>query len=101
MQADPKTFAAHGVYGTSVITAVTAQNTLGVRAWQAMPVELVIAQLEAVVTDIGADAVKIGMLGNAEIVRAVSGAIEQLDLKRVVVDPVMIAKGGARLIEPP
>ena len=99
IQADLKTFAAHGVYGTSAITAITAQNTLGVRAWQAVPVELVVAQIEAVVSDIGADAVKIGMLATVEIVRAVSRAIERLRLTRVVVDPVMIAKGGARLID--
>jgi hydroxymethylpyrimidine/phosphomethylpyrimidine kinase len=99
IQADLKTFAAHGVYGTSAITAITAQNTLGVRVWQAVPVELVVAQIEAVVSDIGADAVKIGMLATVEIVRAVSRAIERLRLTRVVVDPVMIAKGGARLID--
>ena len=99
IQADLKTFAAHGVYGTSAITAITAQNTLGVRAWQAVPVDLVVAQIEAVVSDIGADAVKVGMLATVEIVRAVSRAIERLRLRHVVVDPVMIAKGGARLIE--
>ena len=100
VQADLKTFAAHGVYGTSAITAVTAQNTLGVHSWQAVPVELVVAQIEAVVSDINADAVKIGMLANADIVRAVSRVIKQLDLRRVVLDPVMIAKGGSQLIEP-
>ena len=99
IQADLKTFAAHGVYGTSAITAVTAQNTLGVTAWQALPADLVIAQIEAVVGDIGADAVKIGMLANAAIVEAVAAAIAGLELPHVVVDPVMIAKGGDRLLE--
>ena len=77
IQADLKTFAAHGVYGTSAITAVTAQNTLGVAAWQALPADLVTAQIEAVAGDIGADAVKIGMLANAAIVEAVAAAIAE------------------------
>jgi hydroxymethylpyrimidine/phosphomethylpyrimidine kinase len=99
IQADLKTFAAHGVFGTSAITAVTAQNTLGVTCWQALPGDLVTAQIEAVAGDIGADAVKVGMLGTAAIVEAVAAAIASLDLPHVVVDPVMIAKGGHRLIE--
>lgn len=99
IQADLKTFAAHGVYGTSAITAVTAQNTLGVTAWQALPADLVTAQIEAIAADIGADAVKTGMLANAAIVEAVAAAIESLELPLVVVDPVMIAKGGDRLLE--
>ncbi len=99
IQADLKTFAAHGVFGTSAITAVTAQNSLGVVAWQAMPADLVIAQIEAVFGDLGADAVKVGMLATAAIVEAVGAAIEALDLPQVVVDPVMVAKGGDRLLE--
>ena len=99
IQADLKTFAAHRVYGTSAITAVTAQNTLGVTMWQAMPADLVTAQIEAIAGDIGTDAVKVGMLGNAAIVEAVAAAIADLDLPLVVVDPVMIAKGGDRLLE--
>ena len=99
IQADLKTFAAHGVYGTSAITAITAQNTLGVVAWQALPADLVTAQIEAVVGDIGADAVKIGMLGNAAIVEAVAAAVLALELPLVVLDPVMVAKGGDRLLE--
>jgi hydroxymethylpyrimidine/phosphomethylpyrimidine kinase len=99
IQADLKTFAAHGVFGTSAITAVTAQNTLGVVAWQAIPSDLVTAQIEAVAGDIGADAVKTGMLANAAIVEAVAAAIRDLDLPNLVVDPVMIAKGGDRLLE--
>jgi hydroxymethylpyrimidine/phosphomethylpyrimidine kinase len=99
IQADLKTFAAHGVFGTSAITAVTAQNTLGVVAWQAVPADLVTAQIEAVVGDMGVSAVKTGMLANAAIVEAVGAAIEALELPQVVVDPVMIAKGGDRLLE--
>ncbi len=99
IQADLKTFAAHGVYGTSAITAVTAQNTLGVTAWEAISSDLVTAQIEAVEGDIGADAVKTGMLANAAIVEAVAAAIVSLDLPNVVVDPVMIAKGGDRLLD--
>jgi hydroxymethylpyrimidine/phosphomethylpyrimidine kinase len=98
IQADLKTFAAHGVYGTSAITAITAQNTLGVTAWQAIQSELVVAQIDAVVDDIGADAVKTGMLATADIVSAVSYAIAHHRLPHLVVDPVMIAKGGDRLL---
>lgn len=99
IQADLKTFAAHGVYGVSAITAVTAQNSCGVTAWQALPADLVTAQIDAVVADIGAGAVKIGMIANAAIARAVADAIRRLALPHVVVDPVMIAKGGDRLLE--
>jgi hydroxymethylpyrimidine/phosphomethylpyrimidine kinase len=100
IQADIKTFAAHGVFGTSAITAVTAQNTMGVTDWLAMPADLVTAQIEAVAGDIGADAVKIGMLANRAIVEAVAAAVADLDLPNVVLDPVMVAKGGQRLLEP-
>jgi hydroxymethylpyrimidine/phosphomethylpyrimidine kinase len=99
IQADLKTFAAHRVFGTSAITAVTAQNTLGVTMWQALPADLVTAQIEAVEGDLPADAVKIGMLATAAIVEAVAAAIKDLDLPHVVVDPVMFAKGGDRLLE--
>jgi len=99
IQADLKTFAAHGLFGTSAITAVTAQNTLGVTTWQALEADLVTAQIEAVAGDIGADAVKVGMLANASIVEAVAAAVADLDLPLVVVDPVMVAKGGERLLE--
>ena len=99
IQADLKTFAAYRVYGTSAITAITAQNTLGVRGWEALSPALVTAQIEAVVHDIGADAVKVGMLGTASIARAVSESLRQLGLTNVVVDPVMVAKGGDRLLE--
>jgi hydroxymethylpyrimidine/phosphomethylpyrimidine kinase len=99
IQADLKTFAAHGVYGTSAITAVTAQNTLGVLAWEALSADLVTAQIEAVAGDIGVDAVKTGMLANAAIVEAVAAAVKSLDLPQLVVDPVMVAKGGDSLLE--
>jgi hydroxymethylpyrimidine/phosphomethylpyrimidine kinase len=99
IQADLKTFFAFGVYGTSAITAITAQNTRGVTAVQSLPAELVTAQIEAVASDIGADAVKTGMLATAAIVEAVAAAIEALDLPNVVVDPVMVAKSGDRLLD--
>ena len=99
IQADLKTFAALGVYGTSAITAVTAQNTLGVRAWEPVSERLVAAQIAAVIEDIGADAVKIGMLATAGIAVTVATAIVRSNLRRIVIDPVMIAKGGDRLLE--
>ena len=99
IQADLKTFAAHGVYGTSAITALTAQNTRGVSGVHLVPAEFVTLQIEAVVSDIGCDAVKTGMLATAAIVEAVAAAIESLDLPNLVVDPVMVAKGGDRLLD--
>lgn len=99
IQADLKTFAAHGVFGTSAITAVTAQNTLGVASFLALPADVVTAQIEAVVSDIGAHAAKTGMLANAAIVEAVSAAVKALEIPWLVVDPVMVAKGGSRLID--
>jgi hydroxymethylpyrimidine/phosphomethylpyrimidine kinase len=99
IQADLKTFAAHRVYGTSALTAVTAQNTRGVRAWTALSPDLVRAQIEAVAEDIGVDAVKLGMLANGAIVTVVAAAIRSLKLPNVVLDPVMVAKGGERLLE--
>jgi hydroxymethylpyrimidine/phosphomethylpyrimidine kinase len=98
IQADLKTFAALGVYGTSAITAVTAQNTLGVAGVHVVPAEFVTLQIETVVSDIGCDAVKTGMLATAAIVEAVTAAVESLDLPNLVVDPVMVAKGGNRLL---
>jgi hydroxymethylpyrimidine/phosphomethylpyrimidine kinase len=99
IQADLKTFAAHRVFGMCAITAITAQNTRGVTMWRAVPTDLVTAQIEAVAGDIGVDAVKVGMLASAAIVEAVAAAIAELDLPHVVVDPVMVAKGGDRLLE--
>lgn len=98
IQADLKTFAAHGVYGTSAITAVTAQNTRGVLAFDAVSADLVIAQIEAVASDLMPHAVKTGMLATAAIVVAVAAAVERLDLPLLVVDPVMVAKSGDRLL---
>jgi hydroxymethylpyrimidine/phosphomethylpyrimidine kinase len=99
IQADLKTFAAHGLYGTSAITAVTAQNTLGVTTFEALSADLVTAQIEAVMSDIGAQAAKTGMLANAAIVEAVAAAVEDLDIPLLLVDPVMIAKSGDRLLD--
>jgi hydroxymethylpyrimidine/phosphomethylpyrimidine kinase len=99
IQADLKTFAALGVYGTSAITAVTAQNTTGVTGVMPVTSDLVTAQIEAVATDFAIDATKIGMLFDAAIVEAVAAAISALDLPLVVVDPVMVAKSGDRLLD--
>jgi hydroxymethylpyrimidine/phosphomethylpyrimidine kinase len=99
IQADLKTFAAHGVYGTSAITAVTAQNTLGVTMFEALSPRLVRAQIDAVMSDIGAHAAKTGMLATAAIVEAVAAAVADLGIPKLVVDPVMIAKSGDRLID--
>lgn len=98
IQADLKTFAALGVHGTSAITAITAQNTLGVTDIHEVPVRVIRAQIDAVVDDIGVQAAKTGMLASAEIIEAVSTAIRDHGIKKVVVDPVMVAKGGARLL---
>ncbi len=98
IQADLKTIAALGGYGMTAITAITAQNTQGVRAVQALPPALLTAQIDAVVEDIGVDAVKIGMLHDAEVVRAVAAAIRRHRLAPVVLDPVMVATSGDRLI---
>jgi hydroxymethylpyrimidine/phosphomethylpyrimidine kinase len=100
IQADLKTFAALGVYGTSAITAVTAQNTMAVSSVYPLPADIVTAQIEAVASDFAIDAVKTGMLADAAIVEAVGAAIEALELPLVVVDPVMIAKSGGALLDP-
>ena len=99
IQADLKTFAAHRVFGTSAVTAITAQNTLGVQAWEAVSTGLVVRQIESVLGDIGADAIKVGMLANAAIVSAVARTLAASTRRPVVIDPVMIAKGGDRLLE--
>ncbi len=98
IQADLKTFAALGCYGMSAITALTAQNTVGVQAIHAVPPEFLRAQLASVLDDIGVDAVKIGMLHTPEVVRTVAWAIDHYGLRRVVLDPVMVATSGDRLI---
>ena len=101
IQADLKTFAALGCYGMSAITALTAQNTLGVRAIHGVPLDMLGAQIDAVVEDIGVDAIKIGMLHSADTVRAVASAIDRHRLARIpiVLDPVMVATSGAVLID--
>jgi len=100
IQADLKTFAALGCYGMSAITALTAQNTQGVTGIHGVPPEFIAAQIDAVVADIGAHAVKIGMLHSEAVVHAVAQAIDRLALPCVVLDPVMVSATGARLIEP-
>jgi hydroxymethylpyrimidine/phosphomethylpyrimidine kinase len=99
IQADLRTFAAHGVHGTSALTAVTAQNSVGVFAWTALTPELVVAQIEAVATDMPVAAAKTGMLATAEIIAAVAAAAERLRIAPLVVDPVMVAKSGDRLLD--
>jgi hydroxymethylpyrimidine/phosphomethylpyrimidine kinase len=99
IQADLKTFAAHGVFGLSAITAVTAQNTTGVTDVAMMTPAIVAAQIDAVISDLGAQAAKTGMLGNAAVTAAVADAIERHNLVNVVVDPVMVATSGARLLD--
>ena len=101
IQADLKTFAALGCYGMSAITALTAQNTQGVTAIHAAPADFLAAQIDAVMGDIGAHAVKVGMLHAPEIVRTVAAAIDRHAMAPVVLDPVMVSATGAPLIEPP
>ncbi len=98
IQADLKTFAALGVYGTSAITAVTAQNTQQVTRVLELPADVVAAQIDAIATDIGADAAKTGMLASAEIVELVAAKVREHGLRPLVVDPVMVAKSGDRLL---
>ena len=101
IQADLKAFASCGVHGTSAITAITAQNTREVRAVATVEPEMVLAQVRAVLEDIGADAVKVGMLGTLETAKAVREALAELPPGTpVVVDPVMVAESGARLLDP-
>jgi hydroxymethylpyrimidine/phosphomethylpyrimidine kinase len=98
IQADLKTFAALGVYGTSVITAITAQNTVKVSKVFELSPDLVAAQIDAVIEDIGAEALKTGMLANTAIIEMVAAKIRQYGLKKLVVDPVMVAKSGDLLL---
>lgn len=98
IQADLKTFSALGCYGMTAITAITAQNTQGVRAIHGVPPEVLRAQIDAVVEDIGVDAVKIGMLATPEVVQVVADAIRRHALTNVVLDPVMVATSGDRLV---
>jgi len=101
IQADLKTMSALGCYGMSAITAITVQNTLGVTGIHSIPADILAGQIEAVITDIGADAVKIGMLHTPEIVDVVTNAISHYSLSKVVLDPVMASASGSALIEKP
>jgi hydroxymethylpyrimidine/phosphomethylpyrimidine kinase len=99
IQADLRTFAFHQVHGTCALTCVTAQNTMGVTRVDALPPAAVVAQILAVAEDIGIQAAKTGMLLNQEIIAAVASQIETLELANLVVDPVMVSRTGARLID--
>ena len=98
IQADLKTFSALGVYGSSTLTAITAQNTVGVTMVHEIPIDMIVAQINAVLSDIGADAVKTGMLASSAIVETVAEEMERHQVSRLVVDPVMVAKSGDRLL---
>lgn len=98
IQADLKTFAALGVHGTSALTAVTAQNTRGVSGYVELPLNIVRAQIDDVVSDLAPAATKTGMLSSAEIIESVAAAVQEHALRNLVVDPVMVAKGGSRLL---
>lgn len=100
IQADLKTFAALGCYGMSVITALTAQNTVAVTGIHPVPPEFIEQQIDAVMSDIGSDAVKIGMLHSSDVIHAVAGRLRQHGARNIVVDPVMVAKSGDRLLQP-
>jgi len=99
IQADLKTFSAMGTFGTSVITAITAQNTLGVTDVYGLPAKIVESQIDAVMSDIGTDAAKTGMLFSAEIIEAVANKVKKWEIENLVVDPVMVAKSGDRLLK--
>ena len=100
IQADLKAFARCGVHGTTAITAITAQNTVAVERVMPVPPEIIVAQVEAVVSDIGVDAVKIGMLADEATIEAVIDSLDLLDPAPIVVDPVMVAESGASLLDP-
>lgn len=99
IQADIKAISATGAYAASAITAITVQNTLGVTAVHPVPVDIIQGQIEAVITDIGADAVKVGMLSSVDVVLAVRDKLVGLGVSNIVLDPVMVATSGDRLIE--
>jgi hydroxymethylpyrimidine/phosphomethylpyrimidine kinase len=99
VQADLKTFSALGCYGMSVIVALTAQNTAGVTGIFPVPPEFIGGQIDAVMTDIGADAVKIGMLHSPQVIEVVAQKLEQYKARNIVVDPVMVSKSGSRLLQ--
>jgi hydroxymethylpyrimidine/phosphomethylpyrimidine kinase len=100
IQADLKTFSAFRVFGMSVLTAVTAQNSLGVQGVENLPPEFVALQLASVLSDFGADAAKCGMLSTAPIIEKIAETLAQYPVEKLVVDPVMVAKAGAALLEP-
>jgi len=100
IQADLKTFAALGVYGMSALTAITAQNTVGVQGVVELPADFVGLQIDVVLTDIGADAVKTGMLSNSEIIAVIAAKMQEYRVDNLVVDPVMVAKSGDPLLRP-
>lgn len=99
IQADLKAISAMGCYGASAITAITVQNTLGVEAVHPVPLDILGGQIEAVLSDIGADAIKIGMLHSAEVVGLVAELLDKYNIRNVVLDPVMVSTSGHRLIE--
>jgi hydroxymethylpyrimidine/phosphomethylpyrimidine kinase len=100
IQADLKTFSALGAYGESVLTAITAQNTLGVTAVFELPTDIVFAQIDAVMADIPPDVVKTGMIASIDIIDAVAERLRHYELRQLIVDPVMVAKGGQALLQP-
>lgn len=99
IQADLKTFAAIGSYGCSVITALTAQNTQGVQAIHAVPADFIVQQIQSVLNDIPIKVIKLGMLHNAKIIQAVARELSKFPAIKIVIDPVMVAKGGSLLLE--
>ena len=99
IQADLKTFSALGCYGMTVITALTAQNTVGVTGIQAVPPEFIALQMDAVMTDIAADAVKIGMLHSPEVIQTVAECLQKYDCSSIVLDPVMVTRNGDKLLQ--
>jgi hydroxymethylpyrimidine/phosphomethylpyrimidine kinase len=99
IQADLKAFAAAGVHGMTAITAITAQNTVGVTAVATIPPDVIVAQVKAIADDIGVDVVKIGMLGDQPTIEAVARALDLIPDAPVVIDPVMVAESGARLLD--
>lgn len=99
IQADIKAISAMGCYASSAITAITVQNTIGVQAVHPVPLDILSGQIDAVLSDIGADAIKIGMLHSSDVVNLVADKIEQYNIRNVVLDPVMVSTSGHRLIE--
>lgn len=99
IQADIKAISAMGCYASSAITAITVQNTIGVQAVHPVPLDILSGQIDAVLSDIGADAIKIGMLHSSDVVNLVADKIEQYNIHNVVLDPVMVSTSGHRLIE--